>query len=76
MVSGTRNFIGVEVNKSVERGDLDMTLRPQIRVGLSDNLLVGIVTGVPVSSRENERFSSFLRLIYEPKHKSNHTFAG
>lgn len=69
MVSGTRNFIGVEVNKSVERGDLDMTLRPQIRVGLSDNLLVGIVTGVPVSSRENERFSSFLRLIYEPKHK-------
>ena len=69
MVSGTRNFIGIEVNKNIEEGDLDVTLRPQMRVGLTENLLVGIVTGVPVSSRLNERFSSFLRLIYEPKHK-------
>ncbi|RZK46787.1 MAG: phosphoribosylformylglycinamidine synthase, partial [Pedobacter sp.] len=38
------------------------------RVSLADNLMVGIVTGIPIR-RENERFSSFLRLIYEPKHK-------
>ena len=62
-------FIGVEINKNIDEGDLDMILRPQMRVGLSENLLIGIVTGVPVSSRINERFSSFLRLIYEPKHK-------
>lgn len=68
MIPGTRNFIGVEFNKSIEQGNFDTVIRPQMRLGIADNLLVGIVTGIPVS-RENERFSSFLRLIYEPKHK-------
>jgi hypothetical protein len=35
---------------------------------MADNLMVGIVAGVPIS-RENQRFSTFIRLIYEPKHK-------
>lgn len=71
MIPGTRNFIGIEFNKSVEKDDFDMTIRPQMRVSIADNLLVGIVTGIPIS-RENERFSSFLRLIYEPGHKKQH----
>ncbi len=70
MIPGTKNFIGVELNKSIEKGDFDMTIRPQMRVGIADNLLIGIVTGIPIS-RENERFSTFLRLIYEPAHKKN-----
>ena len=45
-----------------------MTMRPQMRLGIADNLLIGIVAGIPVS-RENERLSSFVRLIWEPKHK-------
>jgi len=68
MITGTRNFIGVEFNKTLDNGDFDMTIRPQMRLGITDNLLIGIVAGIPVS-RENERFSSFLRLIWEPKHK-------
>lgn len=68
MIPGTRNFVGVEFNKSFHHGDFDMTIRPQMRVGLADNLLVGIVTGIPIN-REDQRFSSFLRLIYEPGHK-------
>ncbi|TDH24665.1 phosphoribosylformylglycinamidine synthase [Segetibacter sp. 3557_3] len=68
MIPGTRNFIGVEFNKELAQGDFDMTIRPQLRVSVADNLMVGIVTGVPIR-RENERFSSFVRLIYEPKHK-------
>ena len=68
MITGTRNFIGVECNKTFDNGDFDMTIRPQMRLGIADNLLVGIVAGVPIS-RENERFSSFIRLIWEPKHK-------
>lgn len=71
MISGTRNFIGIELNKEIYRGDFDMTIRPQMRVGIAENLLVGIVTGIPIN-RENQRFSSFLRLIYEPKHKKKH----
>lgn len=67
MIPGTRNFVGIEFNKELHRRDFDMTLRPQMRVGLSDRVLVGIVTGIPIS-RENERFSTFLRLIYEPGH--------
>ncbi|WP_202912300.1 HAEPLYID family protein [Sphingobacterium olei] len=69
MMSGTRNFVGVEFNKEFNSGDFDMIVRPQMRVGIADNLIIGIVVGVPIS-RENERLSSFLRLIYEPKHKT------
>jgi hypothetical protein len=70
MITGTRNFIGVEFNKEFSKSDFDMTIRPQMRVGIADNLLIGIVTGIPIS-RENERFSTFLRLIYEPGHKKH-----
>lgn len=68
MIRGTRNFIGIEFNKNVGKEYFDMTIRPQMRIGIADNLLIGIVTGIPIS-RENERFSTFLRLIYEPGHK-------
>ncbi|WP_422104093.1 HAEPLYID family protein [Winogradskyella sp.] len=68
MISGTRNFIGIEFNKTIENEDFDMTMRPQMRLGIVDNLLIGIVAGIPFS-RENERLSSFVRLIWEPGHK-------
>lgn len=68
MISGTRNFIGIEFNQKFDTQDFDMTIRPQMRLGIADNLLIGIVVGIPVS-RENERFSSFLRLIWEQPHK-------
>ncbi|AWW28972.1 phosphoribosylformylglycinamidine synthase [Echinicola strongylocentroti] len=67
MIPGTKNFIGIECDQVIDHGDFDMTLRPQMRVGVADNLLVGIVAGIPVQ-RENERFSSFVRLIWEPSH--------
>ncbi|MAY82700.1 MAG: phosphoribosylformylglycinamidine synthase [Flavobacteriales bacterium] len=70
MISGTRNFIGVEFNKSFAQSDFDMTIRPQMRLGIADNLLVGIVAGIPVN-RENQRLSSFVRLIWEPGHNSH-----
>ena len=71
MIPGTRNFLGIEFNKTIDHlGDFDMTIRPQMRVAMTDDLLIGIVTGIPVS-RENERFSTFLRLIYEPPHKKH-----
>jgi hypothetical protein len=67
MISGTRNFIGLEVNKQFYSHDFDMVLRPQMRLGISENLMIGIVAGIPMY-RENERLSSFIRLIYEPRH--------
>jgi hypothetical protein len=68
MIPGTRNFIGIEVNKEFWAGFAEVTLRPQMRVSIAENLLIGIVTGIPVI-HSNARFSSFLRIIYEPSHK-------
>jgi len=65
MLPGTRNFIGIESNAESFNKDFDLTLRPQMRLGITDNLLVGIVAGIPIE-RENQRLSSFIRLIYEP----------
>src|SRR5690606_1899536 len=47
MISGTRNFVGVEFNKTLSNNDFDMTIRPQMRVGFAENLLMGIVAGIP-----------------------------
>lgn len=68
MIPGTRNFIGIELNKNILPHDFDMVVRPQMRVAIAGNLLVGIVGGIPVK-RENQRFSMFTRLIWEPSHK-------
>ncbi|WP_129717469.1 HAEPLYID family protein [Pedobacter sp. SYP-B3415] len=71
LIPGSKNFLGLELNKEFNASGFDMTIRPQFRLSLADNLLAGIVTGIPVS-RESQRFSSFLRLIYEPRHRSPH----
>jgi hypothetical protein len=68
MISGTRNFVGLEVNKYFAPSGPDITLRPQMRLGITDQLMLGIVTGIALGDRD-ERISMFLRLIYEPKHQ-------
>jgi len=65
MIPGTRNFVGLEINKAYD-SRWAATLRPQMRLGISDHLLVGIISGVPVN-RETQRFSMFTRLIWEPQ---------
>lgn len=65
MISGTRNFIGVEINKTWLNNEFDAVVRPQMRVGIAPNFLIGILGGVPIN-RENQRFSMFTRLIWEP----------
>jgi hypothetical protein len=69
MLDGTRNFIGVELNKQFDNNDFRMVLRPQIRVALADNLMIGIVKGIPLGPSK-EGISAFTRLIYEPGHRA------
>ncbi|MCH7401978.1 HAEPLYID family protein [Belliella kenyensis] len=71
MIPGTRNFIGIEFNKEFHHNEFIGVLRPQMRVGLAENLMVGIVTGIPVSGTEKS-MSSFVRIIYEPGFKTFH----
>jgi hypothetical protein len=65
MIPGTRHFMGVETN--MYSGDIKngITLRPQMRLEISEQWLVGVVTGIPLNKGQ-ERFSSFCRIIYEP----------
>lgn len=68
MLSGSRNFVGLEVNQFFGQNGHDIRFRPQMRLEINEHFLVGIVAGIPVSTRE-EGLSSFIRLIYEPPHK-------
>lgn len=59
------HFIGVELNKEINQGKLEMTVRPQVKIKLNQNLGIGFVTGFPIN-KKCQGFSSFFRIIYEP----------
>jgi hypothetical protein len=67
MISGTRNFIGVEWNTLLSEGVYYVVARPQMRLELNKQFMVGVVSSMPLNYGV-ERFGTFLRLIYEPKH--------
>lgn len=60
----SNNFIGVEFNEVINHGKLESTVRPQVKVKVSNDLALGMVTGFPIHNH-HEGFSSFVRLIYE-----------
>lgn len=66
MIPGTGNFVGLEYNQYFGGDIYHGVLRPQIRLDINEQLLLGIVTGIPVD-RSEERLSFFIRLIYEPE---------
>jgi hypothetical protein len=68
MISGTRNFIGLEINQRIEQGVLNTKFRPQLRLGIAPNLLIGILVGIP--TRRSEGMNAFVRLIWEPPHRT------
>jgi hypothetical protein len=65
MISGSHSFIGLETNMDVWENKFVTVFRPQMRLVITDELMLGIVVGIP-ANKQNERLSSFLRLIYEP----------
>jgi len=60
----TDHFIGLEINQEIASGALETTLRPQVKLGLTDKLAIGMAVGFPVGIKENS-ISSFFRLIYQ-----------
>ena len=66
MIPGTGNYAGLEFNQYFAGDNYHGVLRPQIRLDINEQLLLGIVTGIPID-RTEERLSFFLRLIYEPE---------
>ena len=67
MIPGTRNFVGIEVNQQIEDGIASTVLRPQLRLGITQNLLIGILVGIP--TLRSEGMNAFVRLIWEPIHQ-------
>ena len=65
MVPGSHSFIGLETNMDVWKNNFVTVFRPQMRLVISDALMVGVVIGIPANF-QTERLSSFVRLIYEP----------
>jgi len=64
MIPGTRNFLGIEMNKEIEDGVLSMVLRPQIIIKLAEDINLGFTAGIPVN-KESQRMSTFFRLMYD-----------
>lgn len=46
--------------------EMSTVFRPQLRLEISPNLLIGILVGIP--TRRSEGMHAFLRLIWEPPH--------
>ena len=68
VIPNTRNFIGLEINKNVNKERFSMVLRPQMRVALNNSTVLGMLVGVPTNTKY-EGFTGFIRLIYEAPHK-------
>lgn len=64
----SRNVVGIEVNQTYGFPQVGVVLRPQVKVNLSKGIALGVVTGIPVSGKD-EGPSLFCRLIYEPQGK-------
>jgi hypothetical protein len=69
MISGTRNFIGIEINKEFFKNSWNVIFRPQMRLCINEHLMIGIISGIPVN-RVNQRYGTFIRMIYEPRESS------
>lgn len=69
MLPGTRNFVGVEANTERQQRATRTVLRPQMRLAVTDHLLLGVAVGVPVTNGR-ERLGTFFRVIYEPAQRA------
>ena len=51
VIPNTRNFIGLEINKNVNKERFSMVLRPQMRVALNNSTVLGMLVGVPTNTK-------------------------
>ncbi|TRX66442.1 HAEPLYID family protein [Carboxylicivirga sp. M1479] len=65
MIPDSHNFVGLEINNYVDNEQWDCTLRPQMRLDISNDIKIGIVAGIPIT-RTEQGLSMFTRLIWEP----------
>jgi hypothetical protein len=59
------NFIGLETNMDFSADKPDIVFRPQFKVGISKNVSMGVLAGLP-ASHHNHGFSAMTRMIWVP----------
>lgn len=59
------NFVNLETNSVVYKGDWSTYLRPQVRLSLKEQWSLGLGATIPTKS-EQKGFGGFFRLIYNP----------
>lgn len=60
----SKHFIGLECNQEWEKGTFNLVAHPQFKMKVNKQLAIGVVAGIPVTSK-GEKVNSFLRIIYE-----------
>lgn len=58
------NYVGLELNKTLEDEGFEMYIRPQLILELSETFDLGVTIGIPVKKPEI-RWSTFFRLAYD-----------
>lgn len=66
VLPNSKNFIGLENNMDIDRDGFHYTLRPQIRLAIQHNLMIGLVTGVPITKHTGTNLDVMTRIIWEP----------
>ena len=69
LLTGTRNFIGVEINSECARDRNALSVRPQIKMGLSSTSSLGLAVGMS-NSHSDQSVDFLIRWIYEFKKKN------
>jgi len=67
VIPRSKAFVGVELYQYRNGPQCDRLIRPQVRIALKNNLLVGLVGNLPLTGSAGP--SSFIRLIYEPRRR-------
>lgn len=62
----SKNFIGLENNMDIDQEGFHYTLRPQLKLALQHNLMIGLVTGIPITKHEGTNLDVMTRIIWEP----------
>lgn len=66
VIPNTKNFIGVENNMDIDRNGLHDVIRPQIKISIKHNLMVGLVGGIPLTKKDGLNGDIMTRIIWEP----------
>lgn len=65
VIPNTKNFVGLENNMDIDKDGLHYYLRPQVKVAIKHNLMIGFVAGIPITN-ESSKGDIMTRIIWEP----------